>query len=70
LIFASGFLPDVVDLLEERRVSVDRSTFCRWIQKFGTALTRRTEKHLHRPVTICTDKTPTCRKVISDGNRR
>ena len=37
---------DVVDLLAERDVTVDRSTIFRWVQKFGPELTRRTEKHL------------------------
>jgi IS6 family transposase len=121
---------DVVDLLEERGIAVDRSTVYRWVQKFGPELTKRAEKHLrrasldwhvdetyirvggkwrylwraidangqmvdfrltarrdakaakaflrkaiervrlHRPVTICTDKAPTYRKVIRDENRR
>lgn len=39
---------DVVKFLSERRISVDRSTVYRWIQKFGPELTRRTEKYLHR----------------------
>ncbi|WP_255731683.1 IS6 family transposase, partial [Phaeobacter sp. B1627] len=39
---------DVVDLLAERDVTVDRSTLYRWVQKFGTELTKRTEKHLRR----------------------
>lgn len=121
---------DVVDLLAERGVAVDRSTVFRWVQKFGPELTRRTERHLrrasldwhvdetyirvggkwrylwraidangqmvdfrltarrdaraakaflrkaiervrlHRPVSICTDKAPTYRKVIQDENQR
>ncbi|MEM9793780.1 MAG: hypothetical protein AAF848_12630 [Pseudomonadota bacterium] len=39
---------DVVDLLAERDVTVDRSTVYRWVQKFGPELTKRTEKHLRR----------------------
>ncbi|MEL7389112.1 MAG: IS6 family transposase [Pseudomonadota bacterium] len=39
---------DVVDLLAERDVVVDRSTVYRWVQKFGPELTKRTEKHLRR----------------------
>ncbi len=39
---------DVVDLLEERGIVVDRSTLYRWVQQFGMDLTRRTEKHLRR----------------------
>lgn len=39
---------DVVDLLAERDVTVDRSTISRWVQKFGPELTKRTEKHLRR----------------------
>lgn len=38
---------DIVDLLAERRICVDRSTVYRWVQKFGPELTKRTEKHLH-----------------------
>lgn len=41
-------LQDVVDLLAERDVAVDRSTVYRWVQKFGPELTKRTERHLHR----------------------
>ncbi len=37
---------DVVDLLAERGVTVDRSTVYRRVQKFGPDLTKRTEKHL------------------------
>jgi len=37
---------DVVDLLAERGVDVDRSTVFRWVQKFGPELSKRTEKHL------------------------
>ncbi len=33
---------DVVDLLAERGVTVDRSTVYRWVQKFGPELTKRT----------------------------
>lgn len=39
---------DVVDLLAERGITVDRSTVYRWVQKFGPELTKRTEKHLRR----------------------
>lgn len=39
---------DVVDLLAERVISVNRSTVYRWLQKFGPELTKRTEKHLRR----------------------
>ena len=39
---------DVVDLLAEREITIDRSTVYRWVQKFGPELTKRTEKHLHR----------------------
>jgi IS6 family transposase len=39
---------DVVDLLAERSISVDRSRVFRWVQKFGLELTKRTEKHLRR----------------------
>jgi IS6 family transposase len=39
---------DVVDLLAECDVAVDRSTVFRWVQKFGPELTRRTETHLRR----------------------
>ncbi|MEP3299159.1 MAG: IS6 family transposase [Pseudoruegeria sp.] len=37
---------DVVDLLAERSITVDRSTVYRWVQKFGPELTKRTEKYL------------------------
>ncbi|MFG6562015.1 IS6 family transposase [Sulfitobacter sp. 1A15299] len=37
---------DVVDLLEERGIAVDRSTVFRWVQKFSPELTKRTERHL------------------------
>ena len=39
---------DVVDLLAERGINVDRSTVYRWAIKFGPELTKRTEKHLRR----------------------
>ncbi len=39
---------DVVDLLAERGITVDRSTVYRWAQKFGPELTNRAEKHLCR----------------------
>lgn len=121
---------DVVDLLEERGITVDRSTVFRWVQKFSPELTKRTEKQLrrasvdwhvdetyirvggkwrylwravdangqmvdfrltarrdakaakaflnkaiervrqHRPVTICTDKAQTYRRVIREINYR
>lgn len=39
---------DVVDLLAERGIVMDRSTVFCWVQKFGPELTKRTEKHLRR----------------------
>lgn len=39
---------DVVDLLAERGIGVDRSTVYRWVQKFSPELTKRTEKYLRR----------------------
>ncbi|UTH46277.1 IS6 family transposase [Loktanella salsilacus] len=39
---------DVADLLAERGLDVDRSSVFRWVQKFGTELSKRTEKHLTR----------------------
>ncbi|UXX81523.1 hypothetical protein N7U68_00215 (plasmid) [Roseovarius pelagicus] len=39
---------DVVDLIAERGITIDRSSVYRWVQKFGPELTKRTEKHLHR----------------------
>lgn len=39
---------DVVDLLAERGISVDRSTVYWWVIKFGPEITKRTEKHLRR----------------------
>lgn len=39
---------DVVDLLEGRGITIDRSTVFRWVQKFGPEVTKRTEKHLRR----------------------
>ena len=39
---------DVVDLLAERGITVDRSTVYRWVIKFGLEITKRTEKHLRR----------------------
>lgn len=39
---------DVVDLLAERGMTVDRSTVYRWVQKFGPEFTKRTERHLRR----------------------
>lgn len=37
---------NVVDLLAERGVDVDRSTVPRWVQKFGNELFKLTKKHL------------------------
>ncbi|SOH95616.1 DDE domain-containing protein [Monaibacterium marinum] len=31
-----------------RRITIDRSTVYRWVQKFGPELTKRVEKHLRR----------------------
>jgi IS6 family transposase len=39
---------DVADLLEERGITVDRSTVYRWFQKFAPEITKRPEKYLHR----------------------
>ena len=39
---------DVVDLLAERGVTLDRSTIFRWVQKFGPEIAERTERHLRR----------------------
>ena len=39
---------EVVDHLAERRITADRSTVYRWVQKIGPELTKRTEKHLRR----------------------
>ncbi|MEP5729891.1 MAG: hypothetical protein ABJL67_11050 [Sulfitobacter sp.] len=39
---------DVVDLLAERGINVDRSTVYRWVIRFGPELAKRTEKHLRR----------------------
>jgi len=39
---------DVVDLLAERGIIIDRSTVYRCVQKFGPEITKRTEKHLRR----------------------
>lgn len=39
---------DVVDLLAERGIRIDRSTVYRWVIKFGPEITKRTEKHLRR----------------------
>ncbi len=39
---------DVVDLMAERGIIVDRSTVSRWVIKFGPEITKRTEKHLSR----------------------
>ena len=39
---------DVVDLLAESGISVDRSTVYRWVTKFGPEITRRTEQHVRR----------------------
>ncbi len=42
------FCQDVVDLLDARCITVDRSTVYRWVQKFALELTKRTEKHPRR----------------------
>ena len=39
---------DVVDLLAEREINVDRLTVYRWVQEFGPEITKRTEKNLRR----------------------
>ncbi len=39
---------DVVDLLAERGININRSTVYRWVIKFGPEMTMRTEKHLRR----------------------
>ena len=39
---------DVVDLLAERGITIDRSTVYRWVIKFGLEITGRTERHLRR----------------------
>jgi len=39
---------DVVDLLAERGINVDRSTVYRWVTKFGPEITIRTGQHLRR----------------------
>ena len=39
---------DVVDLLAERGITIDRSAVYRWVQKFGLELTKRAEKFLRR----------------------
>ena len=39
---------DVVDLMAERGIIVDRSAVYRWVIKFGPEITKRTEKHLRR----------------------
>ena len=39
---------DVVDLLAERGIIINRSTVYRWMIKFGPEMTIRTEKHLRR----------------------
>ncbi|MEM6339896.1 MAG: IS6 family transposase [Pseudomonadota bacterium] len=39
---------DVVNLLAERGIAVDQSTFYRWVQKFGPELTKHAERHLRR----------------------
>ncbi|SDX11874.1 DDE domain-containing protein [Roseicitreum antarcticum] len=41
---------DVTDLLAERGLNVDRSTVCRWVQKFGPELSRRAGRHLSRAI--------------------
>lgn len=39
---------DVVDLMAERGINVDRSTVYRWVIKFGPEIAKRSEKHLRR----------------------
>lgn len=39
---------DIVDLLAERDIAVDRSTVYFWFQKFGPELTKRSKKYLQR----------------------
>lgn len=39
---------DIADRLDERGVDVDRSAVFRWVQKFGSELAKRTERHLRR----------------------
>lgn len=39
---------EVVDLLAEREITVDRLIVIRWVQNFGPEITKRTEKHLRR----------------------
>lgn len=39
---------DVVDLLAEGGITIDRSTVYRWVQKFGPELTKRAEKFLRQ----------------------
>ena len=39
---------DVVDLMAERGITVDRSSVFRWVTKFCPKITKRTEKHLRR----------------------
>lgn len=39
---------EVVDLLAERGITVDRSTVYRWLIQFGLEITKRTEKYLRR----------------------
>ena len=39
---------DVVDLLAEGGIEVERSTVFRWVQNFGPEPCKRTEKHLRR----------------------
>jgi IS6 family transposase len=39
---------DVVDLLAERDVVVDRSTIFRWVHECGLEMIKRAEKHLRR----------------------
>ncbi|WFE74804.1 IS6 family transposase [Roseinatronobacter sp. S2] len=38
----------MTDLLAQRGLDIDRSTFFRWVQKSGPELSRRTEGHLSR----------------------
>lgn len=43
----------IVDLLAERGIEVDRSTVFRWVQKFGSELTKRAQRHLRRASVDC-----------------
>nr|WP_240910398.1 IS6 family transposase [Pontibrevibacter nitratireducens] len=49
--FEAAPYQDVVELLAERGILVDRSIVYRWVQKFGPELTKRIEKYL-RPTSV------------------